>query len=190
VKPPQKSNRAIELSASRRYNVLLHSFNLSWIARALSLAAGHLTVVRSMRCLFVLLIGCLALGSTEAQVPAPSADRIVQFKRELAQLEKTFFDDQRKGDQFGDHFWRESKQLANHRGTDIIPAVATYCRKWHGEEPLIFVPLVALLPRSRTLAILREIERSGEMADRGFAHEFLIELDMSDTKEAVRRYSQ
>jgi hypothetical protein len=55
---------------------------------------------------------------------------------------------------------------------------------------LIFVPLVALLPRSRTLAILHEIERSRHMVNQGFAHEFLIELDMSDTKEAVQRYSQ
>lgn len=110
-------------------------------------------------------------------------------RRELTQLEKTFFDAQRKGDQFGDHFWRVSKRLADRSGTDIIPAVAAYCHKWHGEEPLIFVPLVALLPRSQTLAILHEIERSGHKADRGFAHEFLIELEKSDTKEAVRRYS-
>jgi hypothetical protein len=69
-----------------------------------------------MRCLSVLLIGCLALGSAEARIPTPSAERMAQFRRELAQLEKTFFDEQHKGDQFGDYFWRESKRLADRTG--------------------------------------------------------------------------
>ena len=143
-----------------------------------------------MRCLSVLLIGCLAVASASARIPTPSAEQEQRFLRELAQLEKTFFADQRKNDQFGDHFWRESKRLADRGGTDIIPAVVKYCRKWQGEEPLIFVPLMALLPRSQTLTILHEMERSGQPVDRGFAHEFLIELDMSATKEAVQRYSK
>jgi hypothetical protein len=143
-----------------------------------------------MRSLSLLLIGCLATASANARVPAPSAEQKQRFARELAQLEKVFFDDQRKDDQFGDHFWRESKRVADRDGVDIIPAVAEYCKKWHGEEPLIFVPLVALLPRSQTLGILHELERSGPPSHRGFAHEFLIELDMSDTKEAVKRYSK
>ncbi|PYL07990.1 MAG: hypothetical protein DME34_05715, partial [Verrucomicrobia bacterium] len=109
-----------------------------------------------MRYLFVLPIGCLALASAAAGLPTPSAEQMHRFARDLAQLEKTFFDDQRKDDQFGDHFWRESKRLADRSGLDIIPAVAKYCRKWNGEEPLIFVPLVALLPREQTLAILHQ----------------------------------
>ena len=153
-------------------------------------AVAELLLVRSMRCLSVLLTGSLAVASVSARIPAPTAEQQQRFLRELAQLEKTFFADQRKNDQFGDHFWRESKRLADRSGTVIIPAVAKYCRKWQGEEPLIFVPLVALLPRSQTLSILHEMERSGQSVDRGFAHEFLIELDMSDTKEAVQRYSK
>ena len=142
-----------------------------------------------MRFLAVLLVGCIAFISAEARIPTPTAEQMAKFQRDLTQLEKIFFDDQRKDDQFGDHFWRESKRLADRSGTDIIPAVAAYCRKWHGEEPLIFVPLVALLPRTRTLDILRDMERSGHTAARGFAHEFLIELDASDTKQGVQRYS-
>lgn len=143
-----------------------------------------------MRCRSVPLIGCLALASASARIPAPSVEQEQRFLRELAQIEKTFFADQSKNDQFGDHFWRESKRVADRSGPDIIPVVAKYCRKWHGEEPLIFVPPLALLPRSRTVTILHEMERSGQRVDRGFAHEFLIELDMSDTKEAVQHYSK
>jgi hypothetical protein len=143
-----------------------------------------------MRRLALLLIGFVsATSSTEARLPTPSAAQLATFERGLTQLEKTFLADQHKNDQFGDHFWRESKRLADRSGTDILPAVAVYCRKWRGEEPLIFVPLVAFLPRTRTLAILSEMEHSGPSADRGLAHEFLIELDMSDTKDGVKRYS-
>ncbi len=111
-----------------------------------------------------------------------------QFARDLNHLETTFFNDQRKDDQFGHHFWHESKRVAASAGTDIIPAVVDYCKKWHGEEPLIFVPLVALLPRSQTLRILHEMEHSQRQAYSGFAHEFLIELDMPDTKESAKRF--
>lgn len=108
------------------------------------------------------------------------------FTRQLDQLEKTFY----ASDQFGDHFWRESKRIADQNGPDIIAAVMLRGRTWQGEEGLIFSPLIDLLPRRRTLAILRAYERSERESDRVNAREFIIEFEAEDTKEGVRRYSK
>jgi hypothetical protein len=126
---------------------------------------------------------CLLLLFASAAAAAEPAGR---YTGELQHLEKTFY----ATEQFGDALWRESKRVADRSGPEIIPAILQYGRKWHGEEALIFVPLVALLPRSRTLAILHRMERSARSEERGFAQEFLTELDMPDTQSGVKRYSK
>ncbi len=143
-----------------------------------------------MRYALVLLLACLMTAPAQAQIPKPSAEQMRRFTRELDQLEKTFFDTQRQGQQFGDRFWRESKRVADRNGPDIIAAIMLRGRKWRGEEGLIFSPLVDLLPRERTLAILRAYQRAGRPSDRVWAREFMIEFEAEDSQEGVRRYGK
>jgi hypothetical protein len=91
--------------------------------------------------------------------------------------------------QFGEQFWRESKRVADQSGPQIIHAVMQRSKKWREEEGLVFVPLVALLPRKPALELLHRYERSSESAYRTWAHEFLIELDSPDVRESVRKFS-
>ena len=135
-----------------------------------------------------ILVGCLIVASAHAQIPTPSAEQMRRFTRELDQLEKTFYATQRRGDQFGDAFWRESKRVADRNGPEIIAAIMMRGRKWRGEEGLIFSPLVDLLPRKRTLAILRAYQRVGHPLDSVWAREFMIEFEAEDSQEGVRRY--
>src|SRR5947208_15641703 len=109
-----------------------------------------------MRSLCLTPLTSLALASAQAGIPKLTAGQLRDYGLERQYLEKTFFADQRKGDQFGEHFWRESKRVADRTGPDIIAAILPYAtkQKWSGEEGLIFVPLVATLPRRQTLAIL------------------------------------
>ena len=137
-----------------------------------------------------LLVGCLIVASAHGQIPTPSAERMRRFTRELDQLEKTFYATQRRGDQFGDEFWRESKRVADRNGPEIIAAIMMRGRKWRGEEGLIFSPLVDLLPRKRALAILRAYQRAGHPHDRVWAREFMIEFEAEDSQEGVRRYGK
>ena len=63
-------------------------------------------------------------------------------------------------------------------------------RTWQGDEGLIFVPLVALLPRAPTLELLKEHEHSKRESDRIWAREMQTEFEASDVQEAVRKYSK
>ena len=63
--------------------------------------------------------------------------------KRLDALTRVFTETQTKNDQFGDPFWSASKQLADERGTKIIPALMKLSQQWHGEEGMIFVPLVS-----------------------------------------------
>jgi hypothetical protein len=139
-----------------------------------------------------MLLTSLALTSAEAGIPRRTPEQLRDYTRELQYLEKTFFADQRKGDQFGEHFWRESKRVADRTGPDIIAAILPYAikQKWSGEEGLIFVPLVAVLPRRQTLAILHAYERSPRESEHILGREYLTELEAEDTQEGVRRYSK
>ena len=51
-----------------------------------------------MRFAIIVLVSFLAAASVYGQIPKPSAEQGQRFKRDLGYLEKTFFDDQRKGD--------------------------------------------------------------------------------------------
>ncbi|HEY5894941.1 MAG TPA: hypothetical protein VIT91_17110 [Chthoniobacterales bacterium] len=119
----------------------------------------------------------------------PDPETFSTDSKRLDALMQVFSETQARGDQFGNAFWRASKRLAEERGTDIIHAVMERSQKWQGEEGLIFVPLVALLPREAALKILHQYQRSKRESESVWAEEFITELDMSDTKEAVRKYS-
>jgi len=111
------------------------------------------------------------------------------FKR-LDALARVFFVTQAKDDQFGDTFWRASKKLADERGSGIIDAVMVLSHKWKDEENLVFVPLVSLVPRDKALEILHRYQHAKLESERDYAGEFISEFDMSDTQEAVAKYSQ
>src|SRR5881398_788011 len=140
-----------------------------------------------MRAVYLALLSSLAFASAQAGIPKLTTEQLRNYRRELQYLEKTFFADQRKGDQFGEHFWRESKRVADRTGPNIIAAILPYATKqtWTGEEGLIFVPLVSMLPRRETLAILHAYERSPREPEHILGREYLTELEADDTKEGV-----
>ena len=140
-----------------------------------------------MNSLFIALVAMfsLTLGGC-ALPPKPDSDRLKADSRRLNDLEKVF----KSTTQFGEQFWHASKRLADQRGPAIIHAVMVRSQKWQGEEGLIFVPLVALLPRRPSLQILHQYQRSKLESDRIWSREFIIEFEMSDTMEMVARYSQ
>ena len=145
-----------------------------------------------MRAFAIMLLTFPLLASADANIPKLTPQQLRHYMRELEYLETTFFADQRKGDQFGKHFWRESKRVACRSGPEIIAAILPYAtkRNWTGPEGLIFVPLVAMLPRQQTLAILKAYQQSPRESERGVGREYLIELEADDTQEAVRRFSK
>jgi hypothetical protein len=145
-----------------------------------------------MRTLCISLLAFGFLGSAHAGIPRPTPQQLRDYMRDLQYLEKTFFADQRKGDQFGEHFWRESKHVGERTGPNVIAAILPYAtkRNWTGEEGLIFVPLVAMLPRQQTLVILRAYERSRFEPEHILGREYLTELEAEDTQEGVRRYAK
>ena len=136
---------------------------------------------RVMRNLLVASL-CLATPALAAST-TPSPERMRKLSAEVRLLENVFM----LTPQFGDQFWRQSKRVADRSGPEIIHAVMHRSRRWRGEEGLIFVPVVALLPRKPALELLRQYKRSP--AYETWAHEFIIELDASDVKESVQHFS-
>ena len=124
------------------------------------------------------------LAADQPDQKALSAD----FKR-LDALVRVFTETQAHGDQFGETFWRASKRLADERGPAIIDAIMVLSRKWQGEEGLVYVPLVALLPRDKALEVLHRYQHSKRESDKLWAGETIAEFDMEDTKAAVAKYS-
>ncbi len=143
-----------------------------------------------MRVLIISTLVFIATALAQASVPAPAPQQMRVYERELDQLQKVFFADQQKGDQFGDHFWRESKRVAARNGTDILAAIMVRARKWKDDEYLVFTPLVSLLPRARTLAILHAYEHSSREWESNWSREFMTEFDTDDIQEGVRRFSR
>ena len=72
---------------------------------------------------------------------------------------------------------------------EIIHALMVHSAKWKGEEGLIFVPLVALLPRKAALKVLHQYQHSKRQSERIFANECITEFEMEDTEAAVKEYS-
>jgi hypothetical protein len=108
----------------------------------------------------------------------PSSERPSNDAKRLDQLEKAFA----ANPQLDDAFRRSSRRVAAERGPGIIRAVMERSRNWSDNEGLIFVPLLASLPRNDSLRILNRYEKSKVESDRLWAGEFLTELDSADTK--------
>ena len=121
-----------------------------------------------------------------AQQPKPEPERLKADATQLDQLQKVFM----STPQFGEQFWHASKRVAGERGPAIIHAIMIRGRTWQREEGLVFVPLVALLPREPTLKLLKQYEHSKRESDRIWAREFQTEFEASDTQEAARKYSK
>jgi hypothetical protein len=116
---------------------------------------------------------------------APTAEQLQHDFSELDRLHRLFV----STPQFGEKFWLESKHVADQIGPRVIYAIMEQSKKWRDEEGLVFVPVVALLPRKLTEEILRDYERSPAKPQRVWAHEFLIELNEPDVVASVRRFS-
>ena len=138
-----------------------------------------------MRALVIVLF--VASMASAAAAPTPSREAMQRYTQELDRLERMFAS---SADPLGEPLWRESKRVADRTGPEIVTAVLQRARKWEGEEGLLFVPLVALLPRGLTVKLLRQYQRSPHELERVWAGEFITEFDMSDTTEGVRRYSK
>jgi hypothetical protein len=121
-----------------------------------------------------------------AEQPKQDRGRVTADAKALDRLQKLSM----ATPEFGDKFWRESKRLADERGPEIIHAIIVRSRTWRGEEGLIFVPLVSLLPRGPTLKLLKAYERSRFKSERIWAEEFQTEFEASDFQEGVRKYSK
>lgn len=96
-----------------------------------------------------------ALAADQPDQKTWSAD----LKR-LDALVRVFAETQAHDDQFGETFWRASKRPADERGPAIIDAVMVLSRKWQDEEELVYVPLVAFLPRGKALEALCRYQHS------------------------------
>ena len=129
-------------------------------------------------------VSCVSLWAGENKEPeSPTGDQ-----ERLNELEKRFFETQSQGEQFGEAFWRASKRLADERGLAILPAVLERSKVWQGEEGMIFIPLVSLLPSEETVQELKRYQENSDGQTALWAGEFLIELDMSDTRQMVEKY--
>jgi len=109
----------------------------------------------------------------------PPSDPIKKNADRLDRLEMAYA----ANPQLDDAFWSLSRRFAKERGPRIIWAVMERSRNWSDNEGLIFVPLLASLPRTETLRILnRYYEKSKVESDRLWAEEFVRDLNSADTK--------
>lgn len=119
---------------------------------------------------------------------APSPEQKEQHAAELDRLERIYL----ATPQFGDRFWLQSKAVADRTGPPVLHTLLERSLRWQGEQGMvgmIFVPLVALLPRAETIRILQGYVRSTDPRKK-WAHEFLVELDSPDIKESVAIFSR
>lgn len=139
------------------------------------------------RLIFFVIAICSASLDSYAGGKPDEATLAADLKR-ITTLKEVFFATQAKGEQFGDEYWRASKRLAEERGPIIIHAVLEDSKSWKGEEGLIYLPLVALLPREEAVKLLKQYQNGSDQQLKLWAGEFLIEFDASDVKEAVGKY--
>ena len=134
-----------------------------------------------MRATLLLLLATI----TAASAPPPK-DTARRYATTLDHLERFCS----QTDCFSDEkFWRESARVARQTAPDIIHAIMLRSPKWRAEEGLLYVPLVAFLPRGDTMKLLRDYLRSTNEFERIWAREFITELDMPDTQKAIRALS-
>ena len=87
-------------------------------------------------------------------------------------------------------YWLVSGSIAEKHGLALIPIVMERSKTWKGEEGLIYVPMLALLPRDESTKALKIYQEGKDERLAMWAGEFLTEFDMSDTKEAVEKYKK
>lgn len=83
---------------------------------------------------------------------------------------------------FSIDYARYCKQVGRREGFRALDAVMAWCDRNRDEAPLLFVPLVATLPRRETLRRLKAFQRSRNEYIRIYAGEMLTELRMTDTQ--------
>ncbi|MDQ6939365.1 MAG: hypothetical protein M3119_04325 [Verrucomicrobiota bacterium] len=135
----------------------------------------------------IALVAVLAVSATALGEPrSPSKPALDRYEKELDHLDRYCM----KTDCFSDDlFWRESRRVARRTDPGIIHAIMLRSRRWRGEEGLVFVPLIAFLPRAAATKVLRDYEHSKRELDRIWVREFFIELNSDDVKEAVQKLS-
>ncbi len=90
---------------------------------------------------------------------------------------------------FTKEFWKFSSVLGRKHGTAVIAPIMERSKKWKDEEGLIYVPVLALLPRDETVKILEGYKKGNEEKQKVWVKEFLTEFEMKDTKEAVKQFN-
>jgi hypothetical protein len=120
-------------------------------------------------------------------LPLHASDLEADLKR-LEALETVFVETQAVDQQFGDTFWLASKKLAEERGVEVLHAVMERSKNWEGEGGLVYVPLVALLPRESAVQLLKKYQEGADKAQKLWAGELLIEFEAEDIKETVSKY--
>lgn len=116
---------------------------------------------------------------------APDRKTLQEDEKRLDALQRLF--EETKDSPSGQEFFRASKRLADERGPNIIHAIMERATAWQDMDDLVFVPLVALLPREPTLKLLHQYQHSKRDSDRRWAGEFLT---MQWTKDGVRKCVQ
>ena len=81
---------------------------------------------------------------------------------------------------FSKPLMRASKRVANTHGVSILPTLMKRAEGWGGEEGLLYLPLVLMLPREHTVQILKSYAAVGSRRQRIWAREFLYEIKSSD----------
>jgi hypothetical protein len=116
----------------------------------------------------------------------PYAERPKIDAKQLDKLEQIFAANPR----FDDAFWQSSRRVANWRGPSMATAVMNRSHTWNGEEGSVFVPLLALLPRTSVLNTLKRSDKSATASERHWAAEFRARLNSPETKAAVAKFSR
>lgn len=128
--------------------------------------------------LIVLFIGCImfsAIGAEES--PKEGIDRME------AAWEKGRW-------AFSWDYWLLSGSIAEKHGLALIPLVMERSKEWNGEEGLIYLPMLALLPRDKTVKVLKKYQEGGNEHFALWSGEFLTEFEMSDTIHCVEKYQK
>lgn len=132
-----------------------------------------------------LLIGLLALvleaGIARAETPTEAVDRVWNAFANL--------DPHRSSDNnFPQQFWILSRTVAHDQGVAVIAPIMARSKDWKDEEALIFVPLVAFLPKDQAIPILNRYKKEGKPWEQQCADDLLIEINSNDVKEAQKEF--
>ena len=136
-------------------------------------------VKRADKLCLIVALSALASSTLVANAKPPSKSAMLAVETLETKFQQLTI---KTGENWGPEFMAASKEVADTYGPPILHAVMHHLwrRKWSGEEPLIFVPLVGYLPRKETIAILKKYRRSSRGFDALYAREFLTEIEMAD----------